>query len=276
MMFRLDPPERYRLERGPLAQAMAQVRFPLIARLNSPDGIAPIQDQLRDRYPYMAQRQEIAVQVSSQGPPASAVGSVWELTDDDGRVVSISTGSATLSVGVAYKGVEEFAERFEQVLTVLAGQASVPRCDRLGVRYLSVAETLPGQEGGWQEWFRPELTGWAGSDLLDDQTAVDVALGQVQLRGSLSGSFSGLANDLRGTVSHGLVPAGSGIPGIPPVTTRAPSYILDLDLYLQAPQPLDPGALRIQFDALHSEIDAFFRWSLTRAGEEHFGLIRLA
>ncbi len=275
MMFRLDPPERYRLERAPLAQAMAQVRFPLIARLNSADGIAPIQDQLRDRYPYMAQRQEVALQFPSQGSPGGTIGSAWELTDDEGRVVSISTGSATLSVGVAYEGVEEFAERFEQLLTVLAQQARVPRCDRLGVRYLSVAETLPGQETGWQEWFRPELTGWAGSPLLDDKTVADVALCQVHLRGAPSGPLLGLVDDVRCNANHGLVPGGSSIPGIPPVATNVPSYILDLDLYVEAPQLFAPGALRGQFEALHSEIDAFFRWSLTPAGEKRFGLIRL-
>ncbi len=275
-MFRLDKPERYRLERAPLAQALAQVRFPLIARLNSADGIAPIQDQLRDCYPYMAQRQEIALQVPSQGPPAGTVGSVWELTDDEGWVVSISTGSATLSVGAAYEGVEEFAERFVQIMAVLASQARVPRCDRLGVRYLSVAETLPGHEAGWQEWFRHELTGWAASDLLDDETVAEVAMCQVQLRGTPSGLLAGLAHEIRGTVNHGLVPAGSGISGHPPVTTQAPSYILDIDLSVQAPQPFDPDVLRGQFDGLHSEIDAFFRWSLTPAGERHFNLSSLA
>jgi len=30
-----------------------------------------------------------------------------------------------------------------------------------------------------------------------------------------------------------------------------------------------------QFTALHTQIDALFRWSLTREGEEHFGLEEL-
>ena len=277
-MFRLAAPARYRLARAPLAQALAQVRFPLIARLQSAEGIAPIQDRLRERYPYMAQRQEIALQFTpgSPGPPAGMVGGLaWELTDDDGRIVVVSTGSATLSAGAAYAGVEEFAERFEQVLSVLSEEANVPRCDRLGVRYLSVAPTPPGDEAGWREWFRPELTGWVASEILDDQTVPEVALSQVQLRAAADGPFSGLAPDIRGAIQHGLVPAGSGLPGIPPITTSTASYVIGLDLAAEAPQPFDTGTLRRQFEALHREIDAFFRWSLTHRGEDHFGFEEL-
>lgn len=277
-MFRLEAPLRYRLVRAPLAQALIQVRFPLIARLQTPEGIAPIQDRLRERYPYMAQRQEIAMQIGSgaQGPAAGVVGGlVWELSDDEGRVVVVSTGSASLTVGTAYEGAEEFAERFEEVLSVLAEVVGVPRCDRLGLRYLSVAENPPGDETGWRRWFRPELTGWVASDMLDDETVPELALSQVQLRAAGGGPFSGLVPDIRGAVQHGLVPAGSGIPGIPPITTNAASYILDLDLSVEAPQPFDIAILRKQFEALHREIDAFFRWSLTHQGEDHFGFEEL-
>ena len=278
-MFRLEAPTRYRLANAPLAQAVVQVRFPLIARLQSPEGIAPIQDRLRERYPYMAQRQEIALQLAPGGPAVAAGvvgGMAWELTDDERRLVVISTGSATLSVGTAYEGVGEFAERLEQVLSVLAEEARPPRCDRLGVKYLSVAETPPGDDTAWREWFRPELTGWAASDVLDDQAVPEVVLSQVQLRGAAEGLFSGLAPDIRGAVQHGLVPAGSGIPGLPPITTKAVSYIIDLDLSVEAPQPFDTATLGSQFEALHREIDAFFRWSLTRRGEDHFGFEELA
>lgn len=273
-MFRLESPVRYRLVRAPLAQALVQVRFPIIARLQTPEGISPVQEQLRERYPYMAQRQEIALQIPTGAPgqqPGVIGGVAWELTDDDGRMVVVTTGSAALSVGVAYEGVEEFAERYQQVLTVLVDEAQVARCDRLGVRYLTVAELGPGHEGGWKEWFRSELTGWPASEVLDDETTSDAALNQVLLRAPAEGPFSGLATELRANVQHGIVPASSAIPGIPPVTTKTASYILSLDLSCESAQPFDSDALRQQFETLHSEIDAFFRWSLTPRGEDYFG-----
>jgi len=132
----------------------------MIARLQTAEGIAPIQERLRDRYPYMTLRQETAVQVPTGPggqPPAITGGLVYELADDDGRIVTIGGGSATLSVGAAYEGVEEFAERMEVVLTALTEEARVPRCDRLGARYLTVVALPPGHEAGWKEWFRREL-----------------------------------------------------------------------------------------------------------------------
>lgn len=272
-MFRLDPPDRYRLARAPLAQALVQVRFPMIARLQTAEGIAPIQERLRDRYPYMTLRQEIAVQIPTGPggqPPAITGGLVYELADDDGRIVTIGGGSAALSVGAAYEGVEEFAERIEGVLTVLAEEARVPRCDRLGARYLTVVALPPGHEAGWKEWFRRELTGWAASEVVDDETVLEAGLSQVSLRSPAAGSFTGPA-EIRANIQHGLVPAGSGIPGNPPITTDTRSYIISLDLFCEAAQSFDATGLRGQFEELHSEIDAFFRWSLTRKGEEYFG-----
>ncbi len=272
-MFRLEPPGRYRLARAPLAQALVQVRFPMIARLQTAEGIAPIQERLRDRYPYMAPRQEITVQLPTGlagQPPAITGGVVYELADDDGRIATIGGGSTTLSVGASYQGVEEFADRIEEVLTVLAEEARVPRCDRLGARYLTVAALPPGHETGWRDWFRRELTGWTASEVVGDETVLEAALSQVSLRAPAAGSFTGPA-EIRANVQHGLVPAGSGIPGNPPVTTSERSYIISLDLFCEAAQPFDAAGLRGQFEELHGEIDAFFRWSLTPEGEEHFG-----
>ncbi|MGH9056562.1 MAG: TIGR04255 family protein [Acidimicrobiales bacterium] len=272
-MFRLNLPGRYHLARAPLAQALVQVRFPMIARLQTAEGIAPVQERLRDRYPYMKPRTEITVQaLTGPGgqPPAITGGVLYELADDDGRIVTIGGGSAALSVGAVYEGVDEFAERMQEVLTVLAEEARVPRCDRLGARYLTVVALPPGRETEWKDWFRRELTGWAASEVIDDETVLEAGLSQVSLRAPAAGSFTGPA-EIRANVQHGLVPAGSGIPGNPPITTDAPSYIISLDVFCEAPQPFDAAGLRRQLEDLHHEIDAFFRWSLTREGEEYFG-----
>ncbi len=274
-VFNLSPPPRYRLARAPLAQALVQVRFPFIARLQSAEAIAPIQDRLKDRYPYMNHRQEISLQMSSG--PQTGVSSelVWELSNDDGWIVVIGSGSATLAVGSSYFGFDDFAERFQQVLSILADEAKIARCDRLGTRYLSIAENPPGKDNGWQKWFQPELTGWASSKIIKNSASCDLAMSQVHLRSEPDWRFSAIAPEIRAIVQHGLVPAGSGIPGLPPITTNSLSYILGSDLYVESPQPFDVISLHEQFGVLHSEIDAFFRWSLTKLGEEHFGLEEL-
>ncbi len=56
-MFGLDPAPRYRLTRPPLVEALGQVRFPVRAKLNTLDGVAPVQERLDEVFPYMNQQQ---------------------------------------------------------------------------------------------------------------------------------------------------------------------------------------------------------------------------
>jgi uncharacterized protein (TIGR04255 family) len=273
-VFAIDPPGRYLLSEDPLVQALAQVRFPISARLATVEGIAPVQEGLRARYPYMAQRQQMNFQPGDGMMPGLMGGFSWELRDDAGWAVVVAPDSATLSVGSAYGGVEEFARRFEELVEVLVDVERVPRCDRLGVRYVSVAETAPGDEQGWRAWFRPDLIGWVGGEVLGD-TAVLSAINQVQLSAAASTLFEG-ASAVQALIRHGLVPAGSTIPGSPPITTAAVSYILDLDVSVEAPQAFAAESLGGQFADLHSQIDRFFRWTLTPEGAIHFGFEELS
>jgi len=262
---------RYHLTEAPLVQALVQVRFPVSARLATVEGIAPVQQELRATYPYMHQRHEMNIQLGAGISPGITAGSSWELSDDTGWSVIVAPDAATLAVGSAYEGVESFGERFSQLIEVLTKVESVPRCDRLGLRYISVAETSPGDETRWKDWFRPELVGWVGEGIVAKGTTVSSALNQVQLSAPPTHLFAG-AQSVQALIRHGLVPSGSIIPGSPPVTTNAISYIVDIDVSVEAPQPFKIDSLNDQFLELHGQIDRFFRWTLAPEGEDHFGL----
>jgi len=184
--------------------------------------------------------------------------------------------SATLFVGGdGYGGIEDFAGRFLRVLEALHNTGRVRRCDRLGVRYVNVVESLPGEERSWVHWFRGELLGWAGAGILGTDTHLQFAITQSQLSSRSAGAFAGMPADVQALVRHGVVPVQTEIAldvGPPQVLDRE-SYVLDLDLFVQAPQPFDAGVLIGQFEALHAQIDAFFRWSLTDTGAQHFKVV---
>ena len=61
-LFDLPVPPPYRLGNAPLVQALVQVRYPLVATLETLAGVAPIQAVLESNFPYMEQEkvQEIA------------------------------------------------------------------------------------------------------------------------------------------------------------------------------------------------------------------------
>lgn len=274
-LFQVREAPRYRLERAPLVQALAQVRYPLIAALETMPGVAPLQETLREAFPYMEQErmQEVSLVIGPAGPAGgtSAASLTWNLTNDAGTVIVVGAGSATLSAGDSYTTVDAFSADFDHMLQALES-VGVPRCDRLGVRYLSLAAGLPGEDRSWRRWFKPELLGWAGSEALADG-ALETSINQVMLKQPPTGDLAGPPADIQATVRHGAVPAGTDVPGIPPLHVPNPAYLLDLDVYVAGHQPFDPAKILKQFEMFHEQIDRFFYWSLTQEGREHFGIV---
>lgn len=274
-MFDLPAAPRYHLTRAPLAQALAQVRFPLRARLQTLEGVAGLQDRLEDLFPDMREQQvhEVSLVLGPAGPAEAGGGSSrsWMFTTEAGSSLIVAPDSATLSVGTEYEGVEQFGDLFKAVLQALAEETGVRTCDRLGVRYLSVAETPPTDPAAWRTWFRPELVGWPGGEVLASGTSLVTSITQTQLSAAPVGELSGPPVAVQAVVRHGFVPSGSVVPGVPPIALQTPAYFLDLDLFVPAAQPFAAGELTAQFQSLHAQIDKFFRWTLTDAGEAHFG-----
>ena len=274
-LFQVPEAPRYRLERAPLVQALAQVRYPLIAALETMPGVAPLQEALQRAFPYMEQErmQEVSLVIGPAGPAggASAASITWNFTNDAGTLIVIGAGSATLSAGASYTTVEAFADDFERMLRALES-VGVPRCDRLGVRYLSLAAGLPGEDRSWRRWFKPELLGWAGSEALAARV-LETSINQVMLRQPPTGDLAGPPADVQATVRHGAVPAGTDVPGIPPLQVPNPAYLLDLDVYVAGYQPFDSVEILKQFEMFHEQIDRFFYWSLTPEGADHFGIV---
>ncbi|WP_300607837.1 TIGR04255 family protein [Trebonia sp.] len=273
-MFRLDAAPRYRLARPPLNQALVDVRFPVQAGLATMEGIAPVQQQLNTLFPYLKQQQVQQVSlVMGPGIPAAAgaqASPVWRFEDDSGWSLVLAPGSAVLSVGPQYSGFGEFSERLSAVLQALSNSAGVTRADRLGVRYLNIVEVPPDDEGAWRRWFRPELTGWSGT-ILDGPTRLITSLTQTQLAAPPLGELSGPPVDVQALVRHGVIPAGTVVPGVVPVQPQRSAYLIDIDVFVEAPQPFDPKELSRQVTSFHGQIDRFFYWAMTDEGAEYFG-----
>jgi uncharacterized protein (TIGR04255 family) len=275
IVFDLPPTPRYRLQQPPLLQVIAQVQFPFRAHLGSLEGIAPVQDQLDDRFPSMmpGQLQQFSLANGAEGTVTSGESTpLWNFTDDAGWSLVIAPGAATLSVDQRYQGAEDLSERFAAVLVALGTAGKVQRCSRLGVRFLNVALTLPGEPDAWRKWFRSDLVGWIGGEVLSSATTLIASITQTQLSARPIGELSGPPVDIQGVVRHGYVPPGTLVPGVPALPLERPGYLLDVDLFVDAPQPLDSSELSAQFGILHGQIDRFFRWALAPAGAEHFGL----
>ena len=273
-MFDLDDPPRYVLDQAPLRQALVQIRYPLQARLASLAGIGEFQDALGETFDLSENRElNLDAQFSPEGVVGEAHETVtWTFAPVAGPRIILTPSSLTLSVdGVDYRGVEVLESELRASVTILQSTLGISRCDRLGARYLSVAEITKDSEGDWAGWFRPEVIGWAGhKGVLESGVRLNLSMSQTMLDG---GTFTDEVDApyVRAVVRHGVVPAGTTIPGIPEVTTSAASVVLDLDFFVEGRQRLDADILAGQFHQLHADIDRFFAWSLTASGREHFG-----
>ncbi|MGI8429976.1 MAG: TIGR04255 family protein [Solirubrobacteraceae bacterium] len=275
-VFDLAPVGRYRLARPPLVQALGQIRYPVRARLQTLDGVAPLQDRLLDLFPYMNQEQiqQVSLLVGPGMAPAgeAQTARTWRFTDDVGWTLIVAADAATLSIGPQYGDFEEFRSRFATIVAALQETAGLPRCDRLGLRYVDITQMPPGNDRAWREWFRPELVGWGGGSIVAEGTNVVTSITQTQLTAPPIGDLAGPPVDIQAIVRHGYIPANTMVPGILPEQVANAAFLLDVDLFVEGHQPFDAEELPRQLTVLHDQIDRFFRWGLTPAGEAYFGL----
>jgi len=274
-MFGLDPVPRYRLARPPLVQAFGQVRFPARAKLATMEGIEPVQERLDAVFPYMRpqQIQQVSLLVGPAGAAASgsSQAQIWHFDDGQGWTADLSADAATLMVGPQYGEFSEFSERFEAILHALCQGARVSLTDRLGIRYVNIAELPPGGDAPWRTWFRPELTGWPATDTVADGTQLVTTITQTQLTAPPTGELAGPEADIQAIVRHGLVPPNTMVPGVLPTQPRGAAYLLDIDIFTEGPQPFAPEELSRQLTVLHGQVDRFFYWALTDEGARYFG-----
>jgi uncharacterized protein (TIGR04255 family) len=223
------------------------------------------------------QVQQVSLLVGPAGPGSAESESsrIWRFADDAGWALVLAADVCTLTVGPQYGSFDDFATRFQTILAALGQGAGVSRCERLGLRYIDIAEVPPGDGQAWRDWFRPELTGWSATALVPADTQLLTSITQTQLAARPIGELSGPPADIQGVIRHGYIPANTMVPGIFPLQPQNAAFLLDMDLFVEAPQPFVADELARQMTLLHDQIDRFFRWTLSSDGEAYFGLREL-
>jgi uncharacterized protein (TIGR04255 family) len=274
-MFELGPVNPYTLRRPPLIQALAQVRFPLLAKLQTFEGVAPLQEVLLADYPYMDKVTEAGLSISIGQAAATQPEATtsWHFKDDQSRLVVLNSNALTLSLGKQqYDGFTDFKDRFRSALTALQNSLSPTRCLQVGIRFFNIVDDIGGEENQWKIIFNENIVGWPASQIVRGDTSLQSSVSQIQLVSPAVNELADFPGEVQAIIRHGIAPATTVIPGIPAVRFEDRGFFLDIDIFIAAGQTFEIKEILDQLEAMHSQIDRFFRWALTDEGEKYFGL----
>lgn len=240
------------LEHAPLVKVLVQMRFPTIAKIDSIDAIAALQDQLKQSYSILRQEHQVPlVPVGAGATPVQVFGTIWRLSSTDSKWVVVLARDFVAMETSAYVSRTDFVGRWTEVLEAMSAADLTPAVyDRLGIRYI---DRLDEEEmvNDLAQLVRPEMLGITNVEV-PNGSSMEVNVTQAQFR----------IDGLEMKASWGILPARTVIlPGIDAVDTR--SWILDVDVYQEQQESYDIASVVELTTAASVRAYEFFRWSVT-------------
>lgn len=235
------------LPRSPLVHVLAQIRFPAILTIRSPDEVATFQARLREVYPILEREEIVQVSIGSSGvSPSTEV--VWRLSsaDRDWRV-SLAIGFVALETR-RYASRADFLKRLRQIVSATQACFAPGLMTRCGIRYIDRVE---GEALDIiDQLVRPEVLGIAASALSSrishavSETVLEVELGRLNAR-------------------WGMLPAHAthDPAAYSPVDRR--SWMLDIDVFHENDEVFDDGEIATRVEHMAEHVYALFRWIVT-------------
>ena len=240
-MLRFPRQDDVRLQHGPLAEVICQVRFPPVLRIANEQPVA-FQERIRGHFPQLVVEQDLVVQTAPLGPtspPAMPEPRTFRFKSPDGRtVVSLAWSFYALST-TSYAHWRDFLELLELVNEAACEVYDLPYAVRLGLRYvnhLTLENTGASSVRELWETLRPEFTVLLRGDRWDDPREM---LNQLSLAGGENERLT-LRSGFRGE--------------------EEPVFLLDFDYYAEGNIPLEELSALCQ--RYHDVIYDAFRWCI--------------
>jgi uncharacterized protein (TIGR04255 family) len=252
-------PQEVPLEAAPLVRVVAQVRFPLVASIEQRDFIAPFQEAVRREYPALRPEKTFGMVLGGGGlVETQAPTTTWRFEDISGDWRASLAPSFVALETTRYSSRADFLERFERLLRATSDHVDPQVVDRLGIRYI---DRVP--------WSSPEDFGRLVS--------ADVAgpllwpVGDM-VKQAITQSIFMLPDDAGELmVRWGLVPANSTVDPSAVEPCDSPSWLLDLDAYVNRTQSFNVEALLDSTRLFAERVYTFFRWMVTEEFLRQFG-----
>jgi len=240
-------PRNPKLRRAPLRVALCQLRFPIRLGFGDLD-VRPIQDEISSRYPRTDREVQQLFQITPERVEQMQTPEmVYRLRSEEGEWIVTMTSSFVTLETTKYSRFHEFLERWIEILDTTTRHLGLERQERLGLRYvneLAVPEAA-SVTSALQLVIRPELLGLIGAEPLIEEPIS--SLQEFRFRHK-----SGMA-----TLRHGLQRN----------DRDEAVYLVDIDVYDDAPRPLDREEQLSSLKQFNKTAYDLFRSSVT---EEQF------
>lgn len=252
------PPAEVPLENAPLVRVIAQVRYPLIASVENRSFIGPFQEAIRDDYPTLRPEESRSVMLGPKGAVSTRANVSWRFSD------ATQTWRVTLAPEFfaletwRYTSRDDFLARLRLVLTALDEHVNPRTIDRLGMRYID--RILGENLRALPRLVRPEVAGIMATPLAGEAHHM---VAETLFRLPESGSQL--------MTRWGRLPARSTVDPAAIDPVDEPSWILDIDAFLQETGVFHVETIGSQARALAERVYSFFRWVVTDEFDRRYG-----
>ncbi len=176
MLFPETPRVIY--QKNPLVEVICQLRFPLLLRIDT-EPPADFQEALREEYPKLKVEKSLGINISVQGniPSPGATGLKYEFaSEEDDPIWKVVLANNFLALTTKkYERWEEFRERLEKLIAILAEIYRPNFFTRIGLRYqdLIVRSELDLKDCSWTDLLKPHIAGLFSPSGLSEQDIVE-------------------------------------------------------------------------------------------------------
>jgi uncharacterized protein (TIGR04255 family) len=254
-------PAELPLSRAPLERVIAQVKFPLILKIEDRAAASTFQEAIRGDYPVLRQQQghTVQIQLGPTGPVAMpSSNNIWQFADaNDAWKLTLSRDSLTIETS-AYQSRADFLARWTKVMAAMEGIFQPALAERVGMRYID--RIVGAHFERFDSFIQKDFLGSALATLKSqlkhslNEATFNVEEGELLLRW--------------GVMSAGMTPDPTSI-----LILDKESFLLDIDVSSPTRRQFNSGDLSLTFQRLAERAYTVFRFAVTDEFLKAYGAV---
>ncbi len=246
------PPVELQLSRAPLERVVAQIRFPVILKIEDKSVVSKFQELICTDYPVLRElsNQSVRIEMGLNNAPTvvPVINRVWQFGDAPGAwKISLAADALTIET-TSYHSRDDLLMRWSTALKAMEEVFRPSLIERIGVRY--VDRVLGEDFARFDSFMTTRLVGTACSELRGHlksslhEAVLDVEEGNLLLRW--------------GVMPPGMTPDPGAI-----APKGSNSFVLDIDVWSATQRAYSTSALAKSFRQLMERAYSVFRFAVT-------------